>query len=365
MSRVICSAATPCATRWCDRRRTSAATAASAAASPARCSASVIRATDSRCRVNRSRSLTTPITRSTPSSALHDGDMANAVLGHQQARIRRGLRRVERPHTARHHGGHRRIERHAGQDHASDQVGARQDADRLLAAIVALDHDDRTDVQGMHALEHLAQRLVRCARQRRAARQFSQRGAHGALDARFVRIACLELLARQVQQGAEAAPAEVEKHLAAAREFVELGALQAQTERVANGDVLEADRTFGQQRADRKAVADAGLEARARRRRRLRRPSTRPCLRMKKCGGVVPGASSVSPSAKYTSSRRSTRKSRSLAAICENGTWAASSCRSPARIVGEAIDRARDARVAPRRRCGSVAPRAPRPWPRR
>ena len=168
--------------------------------------------------------------------ALHDGDMANAVLGHQQARIRRGLRRVERPHTARHHGGHRRIERHAGQDHASDQVGARQDADRLLAAIVALDHDDRTDVQGMHALEHLAQRLVRCAGQRRAARQLSQRGAHGALDARFVRIARLQLLPRQVQQGAEAALAEVEKHLAAPRELLELGALQSQAEGVANGD---------------------------------------------------------------------------------------------------------------------------------
>ena len=85
--RVSCPAATPCATSACDSARMSAAHWTSAGTSAARRMADASSRTDSRCRLKRSRSDTTPAT--VPSPSQHD-DVADAALRHDQRGVAGG-----------------------------------------------------------------------------------------------------------------------------------------------------------------------------------------------------------------------------------------------------------------------------------
>ena len=199
---------------------------------------------------------------SAASGPLHHRDVADRVLRHQQGRVGCRVVGVERAHVARHHRADRGRQRHLGQDHAADEVGACQDAAEAIAARgIGLDHDDRTDVRLVHAAERLAQRRVGRAGQGPArAHQFAQHGVHGALGARLRGVGRLQLLARQIEQRTQAALAEVEEGRAALCQFLEPRARQHQAEGVGDGLIDERHRTAGQQRADGKAVADPRFE---------------------------------------------------------------------------------------------------------
>ena len=106
----------------------------------------------------------------------------------------------------------------------------------------------RSGVSGAH---------VRGLRARTSSRE---RGVHRALGARLGGVGRLQLLARQIEQRAEAALAEVEEGRTALRQILEARARQHQAEGIGHRSIHQRHRAAGQQRADRKAIADSRLE---------------------------------------------------------------------------------------------------------
>ena len=98
--------------------------------------------------------------------------MANAVAGHQQCGILRGVLRCQGSHRLDHHLRDRRLQRHLGQCHPVHHVMARQDAQNLA---IGVHHEDRANLFQMDGLQRLAQGRVGCAADRLTADQRAQR----------------------------------------------------------------------------------------------------------------------------------------------------------------------------------------------
>ena len=113
---------------------------------------------------------------------------------------------------------------------------------------------------GVHASEGLAQRRIGRAGQGRPAQQLGERCCHRSFGRRLRSVGLLQLLARQVEQRAEPALAEVQERRAALRESHEALARQKQAEGVSHRAVRQRHGPLRQQGAYRETVPDTGFE---------------------------------------------------------------------------------------------------------
>ncbi len=86
-----------------------------------------------------------------------DGHMADAVLGHEQGRVLRGVRGGEAVHGLHHDLRDGRGHGQLRQGHAAEDVVPGQDAHRLTGGV---DHQHGADAQAVHLRQHVLQRRV-------------------------------------------------------------------------------------------------------------------------------------------------------------------------------------------------------------